>query len=185
MSANTCTSLESSVNNEFPNILRRRGRDGERRLTPTPPRGDSSHREATKGNTRQRCFLLSCYCHGHAPSCAPATVGGATRPIHKQASKEEIRTIERHIHVGTRELEACLGEVRFSGLGIHLYLSAHRTHFFLHCRLIACLLVDDLHGSATMGAWVREPQQSAPDGLYLGLFYPYLYLLHTPLLLHM
>ena len=72
-------------------------------------------------------------CHGHAPSCAPATVGGATRPIHKQASKEEIRTIERHIHVGKRELEACLGEVRFSGLGIHLYLSAHRTHFFLHC----------------------------------------------------
>lgn len=118
--------------------------------------------------------LRSCHCRG-----------GDAAAIHKQASKEEIRTIERHIHVGKRELEACLGEVRFSGLGIHLYLSAHRTHFFLHCRLGACLLVDDLHGSATMGAWVREPQQSAPDGLYLGLFYPYLYLLHTPLLLHM
>ena len=82
-------------------------------------------------------------CHGHAPSChapcAPATVGGATRPIHKQASKEEIRTIERHIHVGKRELEACLGEVRFSGLGIHLYLSA-LTFFPLHCRLINSLL---------------------------------------------
>ena len=57
----------------------------------------------------------------------PATVGGATRPMHKQASKEEFRTIERHIHVGKRELEACLGEVRFSGLGIHLYLSADRS----------------------------------------------------------
>ena len=72
--------------------------------------------------------LRSCHCRG-----------GDAAAIHKQASKEEIRTIERHIHVGKRELEACIGEVRFSGLGIHLYLSA-LTFFPLHCRLINSLL---------------------------------------------
>lgn len=78
--------------------------------------------KATPGSGASSCHvtvmvmlpvLRSCHCRG-----------GDAAAIHKQASKEEIRTIERHIHVGKRELEACLGEVRFSGLGIHLYLSA-------------------------------------------------------------
>ena len=86
-----------------------------RRQNATPGSGASSCHVTVM--VMLTCSVLrSCHCI--------TTVGGATRPIHMQASKEEIRTIERHIHVGKRELEACLGEVRFSGLGIHLYLSA-------------------------------------------------------------